>query len=178
MSSRLKNPTWRINKDPEKQIDFFDGTEYDFLSNFHPSPVQIRLTATGRSADNWLECATVEHAFQAMKTTDVARRTAIAKAGSAGMAKFLGKQRDKTKLRPGWEEMKYDIMVVLLWQKFAIPELREKLLATGDATLIEGNTWGDREWGQCPLGNGRNLLGQALMMVRDEIREAEDAGTT
>jgi predicted NAD-dependent protein-ADP-ribosyltransferase YbiA (DUF1768 family) len=35
--------------------------------------------------------------------------------------------------------------------------------------LIEGNTWGDKYWGQCPIGNGRNELGKILMAIRDDI---------
>ena len=32
------------------------------------------------------------------------------------------------------------------------------------------HTWGDRFWGECPLGNGRNELGKILMQVRAELR--------
>jgi predicted NAD-dependent protein-ADP-ribosyltransferase YbiA (DUF1768 family) len=35
--------------------------------------------------------------------------------------------------------------------------------------LIEGNNWGDKFWGQSPLGTGRNELGKILMSVRDDI---------
>ena len=47
--------------------------------------------------------------------------------------------------------------------------LKEKLLATGDAYLIEGNTWGDRVWGQVN-GVGQNRLGKILMEVRDMLK--------
>jgi predicted NAD-dependent protein-ADP-ribosyltransferase YbiA (DUF1768 family) len=59
----------------------------------------------------------------------------------------------------------------LLRQKFAHPELRRLLLATGDAELVEGNTWGDRFWGVC-AGRGQNHLGRLLMAIRAEIRTA------
>jgi hypothetical protein len=56
-------------------------------------------------------------------------------------------------------------------------ELRKKLLATGDATLIEGNYWHDNYWGVCTCENcvsngivGRNRLGTLLMKVREEIK--------
>jgi predicted NAD-dependent protein-ADP-ribosyltransferase YbiA (DUF1768 family) len=48
-------------------------------------------------------------------------------------------------------------------------ELRQKLLATGDAILEEGNDWGDRVWGVVD-GVGKNRLGKILMKVRDELR--------
>lgn len=47
-------------------------------------------------------------------------------------------------------------------------ELADKLLATGDAHLEEGNTWGDRVWGTVN-GVGANQLGIILMKIRDEI---------
>jgi hypothetical protein len=67
--------------------------------------------------------------------------------------------------RPGWDAeiaaerlapgqapvlLKVAVMQFLLRQKFyAIPELGRRLLGTGDATLIEGNTWHDNFWGRC-----------------------------
>ena len=46
--------------------------------------------------------------------------------------------------------------------------LKHKLKDTGDAILIEGNTWGDRIWGVCN-GVGENRLGRILMQIRDEL---------
>jgi len=46
----------------------------------------------------------------------------------------------------------------------------ERLLATGDQELIEGNTWGDRFWGVCD-GEGQNQLGRLLMELRNELRD-------
>ncbi len=63
-------------------------------------------------------------------------------------------------------------MLDLLRIKFTIPTLRERLLATGDQTLIEGNTWGDTYWGVC-RGVGLNNLGTLLMQVREECRAEE-----
>jgi predicted NAD-dependent protein-ADP-ribosyltransferase YbiA (DUF1768 family) len=60
-------------------------------------------------------------------------------------------------------------MEELVRRKFADPELAEKLLATGDEELVEGNTWNDRFWGVC-RGEGRNELGKILMRVRAELR--------
>lgn len=48
------------------------------------------------------------------------------------------------------------------------PDLADKLVATKDAELIEGNTWGDRIWGVCD-GIGENRLGKILMRVRAEM---------
>ena len=61
--------------------------------------------------------------------------------------------------------------------KFAIPELREKLLATKDAELIEGNWWHDNFWGNCLCSKckdiqGKNMLGKLLMKEREQIKKA------
>jgi predicted NAD-dependent protein-ADP-ribosyltransferase YbiA (DUF1768 family) len=60
-------------------------------------------------------------------------------------------------------------MRIILENKFGDYELRERLNSTKGCELIEGNTWGDKFWGQCPLGNGRNELGKLLMSIRDDI---------
>lgn len=51
------------------------------------------------------------------------------------------------------------------------PNFADKLLATGDAHLEEGNTWGDRIWGTVN-GSGANRLGIILMQIRAEIKES------
>ena len=48
--------------------------------------------------------------------------------------------------------------------------LKLKLLETIDCELIEGNTWRDYFWGVCK-GKGKNMLGNILMEVRNEISE-------
>jgi predicted NAD-dependent protein-ADP-ribosyltransferase YbiA (DUF1768 family) len=44
-------------------------------------------------------------------------------------------------------------------------DLRLKLIETGAALLVEGNTWSDRYWGRCE-GKGLNVLGSILMELR------------
>jgi ribA/ribD-fused uncharacterized protein len=127
----------------------------DFCSNFHPSPV--------------FGYPTVEAAYQAAKTTDPAVRARIRAAATPGQAKRLGRG---LALRPGWEEMKLDVMRTLVREKFARhPALAERLLATGDVELVERNYWRDTFWGVCG-GRGENHLGRILMDLRAELRAA------
>lgn len=137
-------------------IDRFED-EYAFLSNFYPSPVQ----------ENGIRYPTIEHYFQAQKTTVPFERAAIANAATPGQAKRDGR---RITLRKDWERVNDDVMLQGLRLKFAIPELAEKLLATGEAELIEGNSWGDTTWG---VYNdiGENRLGKLLMQVRQELKE-------
>ncbi len=130
--------------------------DFHFLSNFHPSLIEVER----------IQYATVEHAFQAMKTRDRDERLSVAAKESPGAAKKAGR---KVTLRSDWEQVKVGIMKDLVLQKFQEhEELRELLLATGECHLEETNTWRDRFWGVCG-GQGQNHLGKILMEVRDEL---------
>lgn len=73
--------------------------------------------------------------------------------------------RNRGYIREDWDEIKVEIMIDLLIQKFSQPELQLYLKNTGDAYLVEGNSWGDTFWGECD-GRGRNVLGRLLMILR------------
>ena len=55
--------------------------------------------------------------------------------------------------------------------KFSMNDgLKEKLLATGNVMLIEGNNWNDTYWGyDFDKKQGLNKLGNILMQVRYEL---------
>ncbi len=108
-------------------IKSFDG-EYRFLSNFWP----VKVTLNG------IVYPTVEHAYQAAKTTDMSQARYIAKVPTPGEAKRYGRY---LKLRPNWDSEKLMYMSILLRQKFRDPELQAALLNTGKSRLVEGNTW-------------------------------------
>lgn len=141
------------------RIEAFSG-DYRWLSNFYPCDVSL-------DGDIY---PTVEHAFQAAKTADTTMRRVIRQAPTPGLAKKLG--RAVKRLRSDWDTQRLTVMLDLLRQKFAHPELRELLLATGDADLVEGNYWNDRYWGSVD-GVGENHLGRLLMKVRKELRSQE-----
>ena len=141
-------------------INCFDG-EYAFLSNFYEHPIQYQ----------GIVYPTNEHFFQAMKSLKEDERKIIAAAITPGKAKRLGRA---ITLRPDWELVKYDMMLLGLRLKFCDKELREKLRKTGTEELIEGNYWHDNIWGNCSCEKchfipGRNMLGQLLMQIRNEI---------
>ena len=86
----------------------------------------------------------------------------------------MGKTLD---MRPDWDDVRLNIMYDIVLAKFAQnPHLAEKLLATGDAELEEGNTWNDRFWGVCPpgSGDGENHLGKTLMRIRAEFKSTTE----
>lgn len=141
-----------------EKIREFRGS-YRFLSNFWPCVVHWE----GKRYPS------VEHAYQACKTTDPAEKETIRKASSPGKAKRLGK---KVHLRPDWSEIKVRTMAYLVLAKFSQNSaLKDLLLDTGNAILEEGNTWGDTFWGlDIRTGQGRNMLGKILMRVREKLR--------
>lgn len=139
----------------------FDG-DYAFLSNFYPSSIY----------HEGITYPTNEHFFQAMKTLDIDERKAIAAAETPGLAKRMGRH---VKLRPDWEKIKVDVMRLGLILKFTDAELAEKLIATGDEELVEGNWWHDQTWGSCFCADhcrtpGRNLLAMLLMELRKDLQ--------
>lgn len=135
--------------------------EYRFLSNFYS------LACTS---------LTTEHLYQASKCVRPSQAQAIMDAHSPGAAKRLGQH---VALRPDWEDVKLPIMRLLVTVKFMSSlELGARLMATGDARLIEGNTWHDNFWGMCVCANcagrdveSQNHLGLILMDVRQLVLE-------
>ena len=87
------------------------------------------------------------------------------------IAARMGRDRKK-KLRRDWESVKVSVMREALLAKFEQhPQLRELLLSTADAKLVE-HTERDDYWGDGGNGSGRNMLGQLLMEVRRRLRGA------
>ena len=128
-------------------------TEYYFLSNFYSAPV----TYNGMCFEN------NEAAFQAAKCPE--RMTEFCRLNPSE-AKRLGR---RVKLRGDWEAVKDTVMYEICKAKFSQnPDLADQLVATKDAELIEGNTWGDRIWGVCDVV-GENRLGKILMRIRAEM---------
>ena len=110
-----------------------------------------------------------ESAFQSYK--DLSRQNDF-EILDARTAKFLGRQVD---LRNDWDLVKDDIMYKVVKAKFQQnEELLERLKATGNMLLIEGNDWHDNYWGDCTCNKckhikGKNKLGKILMKLRKEL---------
>lgn len=124
-----------------------------FLSNFYIAPVVYQGVRFENS----------EAAYQAAKCPN---RMLEFCGLTPSEAKKLGR---RVVLRIDWEEVKFGVMYQACKAKFTQnPDLAQKLIATGDAELVEGNTWGDRIWGVCD-GVGENNLGKILMRIREEL---------
>ncbi len=146
--------------------------EHEYLSNPFHAPIVYR----------GLVYKSTEYLFQAMKATNVADREEIRNAPTWREAKQIAHD---IALPEWWNDERETMMMTCLWIKFTqhLP-LAVQLKATGNATLIEGNTWHDNIWGHCTCNNasgryprcdhrvaglGQNLLGQLLMAMRSTL---------
>lgn len=138
-------------------INEFRG-KYFFLSNFYEVPVTYRGITYRNN----------ESAFQAQKVSSEDDRKTFStlnpsEAKKKGRHVSLRKDVD-------WDSIKTTWMYEICKAKFSQnEELRNRLLATDNEQLEEGNTWGDRIWGTVN-GIGENRLGKILMRVREELR--------
>jgi ribA/ribD-fused uncharacterized protein len=145
-------------------IDSFSG-DFEFLSNFYDKMVYY----------NGLYYATSEHAYQTAKTIIPGEMDLVRNCRTPGQAKRMAsKKKEKITLRPGWNDMRYDVMLEIVRSKFKDPDLRQKLIDTFPVPLVEGNTWHDNFWGNCICldcknKEGHNWLGFILMTVRGEL---------
>ena len=139
----------------------FRGERF-FLINFYEAAVEY----------GGIEYGSSEAAYQAQKCTSEDQRRLFASLSPAE-AKELGSSLEP---RPGWDSEKVGVMTGIVREKFRQhPELAERLLSTGDEPLVERNSWGDRFWGVDMNGEGENMLGRILMLVRDELRDGARA---
>lgn len=131
---------------------------YGAFSNFSPHPFQLKNKA-------W---PTTEHYFQAQKFAGTTHEEEIRLLGSPMVAARAGRSR-KRPLRTDWVTVRDDVMREALRAKFTQhAELRELLLSTGDARLVE-HTTNDSYWGDGGDGSGRNRLGELLMELRADL---------
>ena len=137
-----------------KKICGFQG-EYRYLSNFSPYKI----------IDNYI-WPTAEHYYQSFKTNCPNNRIKILNCKTPGEAKKIARQIN---IRSDWEYIKIGIMQRVVYLKFIKNlDIQEKLLNTKDTILIEENNWNDTFWGTYN-GNGLNMLGNILMIVRSQI---------
>lgn len=132
--------------------------EYSFLSNGYPSPVTYEgLTFSNSQA-----------AFQAQKTLNLQVRKQFLNLDSQS-AFELGRT---IAIRPDWDKIKIDLMKEIITQKFIQnPDLKKRLLDTGNMVLIYGNYWNETFWGfDLQKKSGKNIVGRLLMEVRNELR--------
>jgi ribA/ribD-fused uncharacterized protein len=143
-----------------REIHFYSTSdEYGCFSNFAAYPIRVK-------GKIW---PTSEHYFQGQKFVGTGHDEEIRKIKSPMIAARMGRDR-KRPLRKDWEAVKDSIMRQAVLSKFEQhEELREILLQTGDAKIVE-RTENDSYWGDGGDGSGKNMLGIILMEVRKTLQ--------
>lgn len=148
-----------MNTQDQETIYFYTrATPYWELSNFSPPGIEV----------DGLFWPTVEHYFQGQKFLDIEARERIRKAATPKLAKELGQSRSY-QLRPGWDDLREEVMLKALRLKFSKGPARELLLSTGTRHLAEASP-SDYFWAVGQDGSGLNKLGRLLMQVRQELQ--------
>ncbi|WP_241295733.1 NADAR family protein [Burkholderia stabilis] len=166
----------------KQAIEFYRANEkpYGAFSNLFRREIEI----------NDSRFPTVEHGYQSLKPRDprvrdwllaapapslVALAAHVLPSNDADPAEIMGRTADALlgfHTRPGWSRLRYPWMLACLRAKFVQhADLRELLLATGDAQIVEAGRIDDdagRRWG-IVNGRGQNYLGRMLMRVRAEL---------
>jgi len=118
---------------------------------------------------------TLEHWLQANKASTRSDHDYIRTRSGPGVAKKCGQKwamdRRGVVIRPDWEDVKYDILLIGLRVKFSTRRFGEVLIGTGNRLIAEDSPtdyiWGIRD--EHGGYTGTNLLGKGLMEIRDEL---------
>lgn len=146
----------------EQTIYFYAETDgYFELSNFYLRCVRI----------DGIDWPSTEHFYQAQKFIAAADKQRIRNCHSAAEAFLLGRNLTTARVN-NWDDIKVAVMRKALQQKFKQDDLKQVLLATGEAELKEKSLV-DSFWGIGADGNGSNMLGILLMELRAELAGCE-----
>ncbi len=149
------------------EVRFFKKGKYFEFSNFYPVTVEFE----GKIYPS------TEHIFQAHKfvypgagVTELEFAESIRLLPTALLAFRAGKSR-KVRINPKWEVYKVVLMKKIVRVKFSQVPLRALLLSTGKKSIVENSPY-DSFWGAKVVRGkpGRNMLGQILEEVREEMR--------
>ena len=151
------------------EIRFYRASEkpYGAFSNLYRREVEFEGEAF----------ATSEHAYQAGKARKPEVRKWLLAAPSPALLAMAAHGLYYWDVAPGWSTSKFDRMRAVLRAKFTQhADLRDLLLSTGDARIVESATVDNdvnRLWGEVN-GAGKNMLGVLLMEIRDELRQEDE----
>lgn len=155
------NSSEGLNKETEDSIYFFT-VPFDPLNNWSPHQIYI-----------WnINFPTSEHAFQWKKFNETELK--IAKeilSAKSPYEVFKISRINKNKQPSDWHEKKLIVMEEILRAKFEQHEdVRDALVRTKMRKIIE-NSPVDNFWGIGPNNDGKNMLGNIWMKIRDSLND-------
>jgi hypothetical protein len=135
------------------------GEEYGCFSNFSPHSI----TVEGK------RYSTSEHYYQSKKFEGTEYEEKVRTCSARPIDAFKMGKDQKLPIRKDWEDIKEDVMMKALKAKFIQhPQLKKKLIETGDKEIIEDSPY-DSYWGIGKDKTGKNRLGSLLMELRTEL---------
>ena len=148
-----------FTRSDEPFIRFYDQRfKHSFyLSNFFPHQIPYE-----KEDGTKLEFKCAEAFYHALRAAEADPRDFEPLSGPEAW-----RYAQKLKKEMPFSEHKLEIMHQVVFEKFSSIELKEKLLSTQDAFLVERTK--DEFWGDGILGEGQNHLGSILMKVREEL---------
>lgn len=112
----------------------------------------------------------VEHYYQAHKTTDIHQWRDVIYAKGASSAHALGQS---ITLRDNWDVVKFQVMAEAMAAKFTQSAIAAaQLVSTNDDMLVEDSD--NAYWGGV-LEGSKNKVGQMLMAIRTNLQGAANA---
>ncbi|OAX35361.1 DUF1768-domain-containing protein [Rhizopogon vinicolor AM-OR11-026] len=154
---------------PKKILFYHAHDPYYGFTNFSPDPIEYN----GRTYP------TSEHLFQSMKFMEHRPELAehIRTCSTRPRVVFDETHRFNPEVRTDWLQVRIEMMDLVLWHKFTQNKrLKEELLSTGDAELVEDSDK-DSFWGIGADRKGQNQLGKALVRLRTKLRDEQSAGS-
>ncbi|KAI4682587.1 hypothetical protein J4E81_009662 [Alternaria sp. BMP 2799] len=179
----------RADESPGPILFYGAQDVYGQLSNMYISSFKNSIFTYG--PPKFREYCCVEQFFQhakALWAMDTGSGDAIMRTSDPKRHKALGKKVKNLDVKE-WNEMSYKVMLKAVGLKFTVSEssdaLRAVLLATSDREIVEASrdmTWScgltleeaKKHKGRWP---GKNLLGKALMEIRQELVDEKERQT-
>lgn len=116
---------------------------------------------------------TVEHYYHAQKYLGTEIEHEIRQARTPIQAKQLAHEHAQLAVNKDWQNVKESVMMNGLRAKFTQHPNLTKLLCNTNSRRIAEHTRNDNYWGDGVDGNGKNRLGELLMMLRNQLIKNE-----
>jgi ribA/ribD-fused uncharacterized protein len=150
---------------PNKILFYHAHDPHYGFTNFSSDPIDY----------NGRKYPTSEHLFQSLKFME--RRPELAEhirtCSTRPRVVFDEAHRFSPEVRSDWLQVRIEMMDLVLWHKFSQNRhLKEELLSTGDAELVEDSDK-DSFWGIGVDRKGQNQLGKALVRLRTKLRDEQ-----
>lgn len=154
-------PKTPITDYQDENLDFYSVKNlYGEFSNFALFPIVLEDVIWPSS----------EHYYQAHKFLDYALQEKVRAAETPYLAAQIG--RDPTlPMREDWDDVKDQVMLVALHAKFNQYVILQELLLSTNASHLYEHTKNDCYWADCGDHSGKNILGQELMQIRNELKK-------